>query len=94
MKESLSYVTEMEEKMSKLTIAHPELKDDMWKAPKKPEEMPQSLRSSEKNAGIANSLELSNKLKEHWYPVEFSSKLATDALLPLELFGEKWVLFR
>lgn len=44
--------------------------------------------------GIVNNLELSPHLKEFWYPVEFSSKLKQDTLIPIELFSEKWVLFR
>lgn len=33
-------------------------------------------------------------LREFWYPVDFSSTLTDDTLVPLELFGEPWVLFR
>ena len=81
--------------MSKLKTAHPDLGHTQSSAEKHPP--PQShlsLTSAKTGGGIENSLELSNKLKEHWYPVEFCSKLKKDALVPLELFGEKWVLFR
>jgi hypothetical protein len=39
-------------------------------------------------------MELEQPLKLFWYPAEFSSKLGKDILIPLELFGEPWVLFR
>jgi len=95
MKESLQYVTDMEKKMSKLSIAHPDLRENTLEPLEETKEISDPLPgSSKRTAGIVNNLELSNKLKEHWYPVEFSSKLKADGLLPLELFGEKWVLFR
>lgn len=95
MKESLQYITDMEKKMSSLKAAHPDLEE------KKPStstvqkrEQRISRQSTKQNGGIENNLELGEGLKEHWYPVEFCSKLKADVLLPLELFGEKWVLFR
>ena len=44
--------------------------------------------------GLQASLELEKDLQNHWYPVQFSSKLKDDSLLPFELLGEPWVLFR
>jgi chlorophyllide a oxygenase len=44
--------------------------------------------------GLASSLDLEPGLRDHWFPVAFSSKLAADTLLPFDLFDEPWVLFR
>jgi chlorophyllide a oxygenase len=44
--------------------------------------------------GLHSSLELEPALKNHWFAVQFSSKLVEDTLIPFELFGEQWVLFR
>jgi chlorophyllide a oxygenase len=43
---------------------------------------------------LASSLELEPGLRHHWFPAHFSSKLTADKLIPIELFGEPWVLFR
>jgi len=95
MKDSLHYVTQMEQKMSKLKIAHPDLKVDNLDTQKDTKRSPRLSREvTRKGAQLENNLDLGLGLKEHWYPVEFSSKLKADATLPLELFGEKWVLFR
>ena len=82
--------------MSQLSSANPDLSKNARAAPKASSNAMQqrSDGSRSQRSGIKNNLELSNGLKEHWYPVEFSSKLKRDLLLPLELFGEKWVLFR
>jgi chlorophyllide a oxygenase len=55
-----------------------------------------SLRAPKqrRNMGLHSSMELEQPLKLFWYPAEFSSKLGKDILIPLELFGEPWVLFR
>jgi len=37
---------------------------------------------------------LASGLKNHWYAVEFSSRIDKDTLCPLELFEKAWVLFR
>lgn len=44
--------------------------------------------------GIESSLEIPIALKEHWFPAEFSGRLLPDMMIPLELFGEAWVMFR
>jgi chlorophyllide a oxygenase len=44
--------------------------------------------------GLKSTLELEPELKNFWYPVEFTAKLEEDTILPLELFGESWVMFR
>ena len=44
--------------------------------------------------GLASSLEAEPALKNFWYPVQFTSKLAADTMVPFELFDEPWVLFR
>ncbi len=95
MQESLKYVTEMEKQMSQLSSANPELSNNTRTAPQVSNVTQQrSDGSRNQRGGIENNLELCNGLKEHWYPVEFSSKLKPNLLLPVELFGEKWVLFR
>lgn len=47
-----------------------------------------------KRRGLQSSLDLEPGLKNHWFPVSFSSKLAKDMLIPITLFEEQWVLFR
>ncbi|GLC43434.1 hypothetical protein PLESTB_001556900 [Pleodorina starrii] len=44
--------------------------------------------------GLESSLEFEPGLRNFWYPAEFSAKLSKDTLVPFELFGEPWVLFR
>ena len=45
--------------------------------------------------GLWSSLELEPALKNHWFAVQFASKLEEkDVMVPFELFGEPWVLFR
>mmetsp|Transcript_9484 Transcript_9484/g.25790 ORF Transcript_9484/g.25790 Transcript_9484/m.25790 type:complete len:581 (-) Transcript_9484:13-1755(-) len=45
--------------------------------------------------GLWSTLELESALKDHWFAVQFASKLADkDVMVPFELFGEPWVLFR
>merc|ERR1719171_2303192 len=43
---------------------------------------------------VSSSLSIPKELKEFWYPVEFSSRLDCKTLVPLELFGDFWVLWR
>lgn len=43
---------------------------------------------------LHSDLTLPEQLREFWYPVAFSSQLAGNAMVPLELFGQPWVLFR
>lgn len=47
-----------------------------------------------RHRGLHSSLDLEPGLRNHWYPAAFASKLQPDTLLPVELFGETWVLFR
>lgn len=44
--------------------------------------------------GLQSSLELEEELRNHWFAVSFASRLAPDTMVPFELFGEPWVLFR
>lgn len=43
---------------------------------------------------LHSSLRLEPGLKNHWFPAHFTAKLTPDKLIPFELFGEPWVLFR
>lgn len=43
---------------------------------------------------MQSSLEMEDALRNYWFPAEFSSTLTKDKLIPFELFGEPWVLFR
>jgi len=38
--------------------------------------------------------QLEEELKQFWYPVEFTAKLTEGMMVPIELFGEQWVVFR
>lgn len=44
--------------------------------------------------GLEANLHLSKELKSFWYPVEFASKVDDSTLIPFELFGTPWVLFK
>lgn len=44
--------------------------------------------------GMESSMSLEPGLKNFWYAVLFTSKLKEDMLIPIELLGEQWVLFR
>ena len=45
--------------------------------------------------GLASSLDLERGLRNFWYAAAFSTRLdAPGTLVPFELFGEPWVLFR
>ena len=44
--------------------------------------------------GIRSSLKPPEALREFWFPAAFSSTLTPDTLVPFELFGLPWVLFR
>ena len=44
--------------------------------------------------GLHSGLELEEPLKDHWFAVQFSSKLEENMMIPFDLFGEPWVLFR
>eukprot|EP00955_Chlamydomonas_euryale_P027806 293431-Chlamydomonas_euryale.AAC.1 len=39
-------------------------------------------------------MDVEPQLKEFWYPVEFSAKLTEGMMVPFDMFGEPWVLFR
>ncbi|KAH7622922.1 putative Chlorophyllide a oxygenase, chloroplastic [Nannochloris sp. 'desiccata'] len=47
-----------------------------------------------KRRGLQSSLELEDELRNHWFAVQFADKVKSDMMLPFELFGESWVLFR
>lgn len=52
-------------------------------------------KSPKQNNGLSSSLALEPALKNHWFAVQFSSKLEEkDIMVPFELFGEPWVMFR
>ncbi len=51
-------------------------------------------RQRRKNLTAPREGRLASGLKNHWYAVEFSSKLQADDLIPFELFEQPWVLFR
>lgn len=53
-----------------------------------------SSPSSRRNVGLRSSLHLEDGLRHFWYPAEFSASLRPDTLVPFDLFGEPWVLFR
>jgi len=44
--------------------------------------------------GLQSNLEVGEGLKNFWYAIHFSSQVKEDMLVPLEAFGEPWVLFR
>ncbi|KAK9821473.1 hypothetical protein WJX81_008409 [Elliptochloris bilobata] len=43
---------------------------------------------------LRSSLEPPARLREFWFPAAFSGALGAGAVVPFELFGEPWVLFR
>jgi chlorophyllide a oxygenase len=47
-----------------------------------------------KRRGLQNGLELEDELRNHWFAVQFADKVKPDMMVPFELFGESWVLFR
>jgi len=47
-----------------------------------------------KKGFLKSSLHLEEELKDHWFPVEFSSSLKADMMIPFDLFGTSFVLFR
>jgi len=51
-------------------------------------------RRPRKGAGLPSSLELEPELKEFWFPVAFSAHLKPGTMVPFELFGQPWVMFR
>uniref|UniRef100_A0A7S0RR27 Rieske domain-containing protein n=1 Tax=Chlamydomonas leiostraca TaxID=1034604 RepID=A0A7S0RR27_9CHLO len=44
--------------------------------------------------GLQSSLEMEDALRNFWYPAEFSKKLGPNMMVPFDLFGEPWVMFR
>lgn len=52
------------------------------------------MKVPSKGQGLYSSLALEPQLKDHWFAVQFTSKLQTDMMIPFDLFGEPWVLFR
>lgn len=56
--------------------------------------LPEERSSKRKNRGLHSSLEIEEGLRNFWFPAEFSKVLVKDTLVPFELFGESWVLFR
>lgn len=64
-------------------------------APARTQEANQAGRGKANVAkGLEQGFELSDNLRNFWFPIEFSSLLKKDVLVPLELFDEPWVLFR
>mmetsp|Transcript_7065 Transcript_7065/g.12060 ORF Transcript_7065/g.12060 Transcript_7065/m.12060 type:complete len:654 (-) Transcript_7065:1149-3110(-) len=47
-----------------------------------------------KDRGLHSSLEMEDRLREFWFPVNFSNTLVKDMMVPVDLFGQSWVLFR
>jgi chlorophyllide a oxygenase len=56
--------------------------------------LPAGGRRRGRGAGLESSLELPEQLKDHWFPAEFSASLTPGKMVPFELFGQTWVLFR
>ncbi|KAJ9510620.1 hypothetical protein QJQ45_027502 [Haematococcus lacustris] len=50
--------------------------------------------SVRRGRGLHSSLEMEDALRNFWYPAEFSQSLQANTLVPFEIFGESWVLFR
>jgi hypothetical protein len=44
--------------------------------------------------GLCSSLDFEDGLRNYWYIVQFSHKLTEGMMVPFDLFGEPWVLFR
>lgn len=57
-------------------------------------QLEQAEAQRQQRRGLHSSLHLEQGLRNHWYPVAFSSKLPGDMLVPFDLFGQAWVLFR
>ena len=57
-------------------------------------QLEQAESQRQQRRGLHSSLHLEQGLRNHWYPVAFSSKLPGDTLVPFDLFGQAWVLFR
>ena len=52
-------------------------------------------KSPKQNNGLSSTIALEPALKNHWFAVQFASKLKEkDIMVPFELFGEPWVMFR
>lgn len=52
------------------------------------------IQELQRDKGLYSSFSLPDKLRECWYPVEFSSQLTTQNHISIELFGETWALWR
>ena len=63
-------------------------------APPLQRQLEQAEAQRQQRRGLHSSLHLEQGLRNHWYPVAFSSKLPGDTLVPFDLFGQAWVLFR
>lgn len=44
--------------------------------------------------GLVSSLSLEEGLRNYWYPAAFVKDLVPDMMIPFEMFGETWVMFR
>lgn len=53
-----------------------------------------TMPKGRKSSGLESSLSLEEELKNHWFAVQFSSTLEKDMMIPFDLFGEPWVIFR
>ncbi|KAL4419930.1 hypothetical protein ABPG75_007028 [Micractinium tetrahymenae] len=51
-------------------------------------------RRQGRDAGLSSVLAIPEQLKDYWFPVEFSASLGEGKMVPFELFGQMWVLFR
>ncbi|PSC70793.1 chlorophyllide a oxygenase [Micractinium conductrix] len=49
---------------------------------------------AQRRRGLYSGLEMEEELKNHWFAVSFVSKLGKEDMVPFELFGQAWVLFR
>mmetsp|Transcript_32524 Transcript_32524/g.45104 ORF Transcript_32524/g.45104 Transcript_32524/m.45104 type:complete len:531 (-) Transcript_32524:231-1823(-) len=50
--------------------------------------------TTDRTNGLKSTLHIEPELKYFWYPIEFTAKLNENTLIPLDLFGKSWVLFR
>ncbi|KAL4430402.1 hypothetical protein ABPG77_002208 [Micractinium sp. CCAP 211/92] len=54
----------------------------------------QQRRRQGRDAGLSSTLAIPEQLKDYWFPVEFGASLGEGKMVPFELFGQMWVLFR
>nr|BAQ35512.1 chlorophyllide a oxygenase [Palmophyllum crassum] len=104
---ALSRLQEMEERLRQ---SLPQSDQSLYPSPSSQESAPSSIPAVDSFASASStkrkaSRKSSNEshvsqnkkggnLRNFWYPVEFTSNLTEDKLIPFELFDEPWVLFR